>query len=91
MSNLQVRSTNEPRSTRFISLPIFKGPRRLANDLGFVLLFFVMSDQISLIPLVGIPGEAKNRLDILDFVKHEKFFTLYVRALRQYSNCITAA
>jgi tyrosinase len=50
-----------------------------------------MSDQISLIPLVGIPGEAKNRLDILDFVKHEKFFTLYVRALRQYSNCITAA
>ncbi|EKM78992.1 hypothetical protein AGABI1DRAFT_85838 [Agaricus bisporus var. burnettii JB137-S8] len=41
-----------------------------------------MSDPISLIPIVGIPGEVKNRLDILDFVKDEKFFTLYVRALK---------
>lgn len=42
-----------------------------------------MSDVISTIPLVGIPGEVKNRLNILDFVKNEKFFTLFVRALRQ--------
>ncbi|XP_006459713.1 hypothetical protein AGABI2DRAFT_239416 [Agaricus bisporus var. bisporus H97] len=41
-----------------------------------------MSDKISLIPLVGIPGEIKNRLNILDFVKNDKFFTLYVRALQ---------
>jgi tyrosinase len=39
-------------------------------------------EVISLIPLVGIPGEVKNRLDIMDFVKDQKFFTLYCRALR---------
>lgn len=29
----------------------------------------------------GPTGGVKNRLDIRDFVKNEKFFTLYVRAL----------
>jgi tyrosinase len=44
----------------------------------------IMSEPevISLIPLVGIPGEVKNRLDIMDFVKDEKFLTLYCRALQ---------
>lgn len=31
----------------------------------------------------GPTGGVKNRLDIRDFVKNEKFFTLYVRALRE--------
>lgn len=40
-----------------------------------------MAGAISSIPLIGIPGEVKNRLNILDLVKDKMFFTLYVRAL----------
>lgn len=38
---------------------------------------------MSLIATVGPSGGVKNRLNIVDFVKKEKFFTLYVRALRK--------
>lgn len=31
----------------------------------------------------GPTGGVKNRLDIRDFIKNEKFFTLYVRSLRE--------
>ncbi|XP_006459626.1 tyrosinase [Agaricus bisporus var. bisporus H97] len=36
---------------------------------------------MSLIATVGPTGGVKNRLNIVDFVKNEKFFTLYVRSL----------
>jgi tyrosinase len=38
---------------------------------------------MSLLATVGPTGGVKNRLDIVDFVRDEKFFTLYVRALRE--------
>ncbi|KXN83343.1 Polyphenol oxidase 2 [Leucoagaricus sp. SymC.cos] len=37
---------------------------------------------MSLVATVGPTGGIKNRLDIVDFVKDEKFLTLYVRALQ---------
>ncbi|EKM78930.1 hypothetical protein AGABI1DRAFT_114468 [Agaricus bisporus var. burnettii JB137-S8] len=37
---------------------------------------------MSLLATVGPTGGVKNRLDIVDFVRDEKFFTLYVRALQ---------
>ncbi|KAF9447414.1 tyrosinase [Macrolepiota fuliginosa MF-IS2] len=37
---------------------------------------------MSLIATVGPTGGVKNRLDIVEFVKNEKFCTLYVRALQ---------
>ncbi len=38
---------------------------------------------MSYAPTVGPTGGVKNRLDVVDFVKDEKFFTLYVLALGQ--------
>jgi hypothetical protein len=40
---------------------------------------------MSLIATVGPTGGVKNRLNIVDFVKNEKFFTLYVRSLGRYN------
>lgn len=40
---------------------------------------------MSLIATVGPTGGVKNRLNIVDFVKNEKFFTLYVRSLGGYN------
>jgi len=38
---------------------------------------------MSYVPIVGPIGGVKNRLNVVDFVQDEKFFTLYVRALSQ--------
>jgi hypothetical protein len=32
----------------------------------------------------GIPGQPFNRLEIRDFVLNEKFFSLYIQALRTF-------
>jgi len=37
---------------------------------------------MSFIPTVGPTGGVKNRLNAVDFVQDEKFFTLYIRALK---------
>ncbi len=36
---------------------------------------------MSYTPTVGPTGGVKNRLNVVDFVNNEKFFTLYVLAL----------
>jgi len=35
----------------------------------------------------GAGGGAPNRLEINDFVKHDKYFSLYVQALRMSTHC----
>lgn len=44
---------------------------------------------MSYIPIVGPTGGVKNRLNATNFVKDEKFFTLYVRALSQSASLIS--
>ena len=38
--------------------------------------------------ITGAPGGAPNRLEINDFVKNDKFFSLYVQALRKSVACL---
>ena len=45
-----------------------------------------MSDRI----VVQGPGNSAYRLEIHDFVKDRRFFTLYIRALREYMNLLSA-
>lgn len=37
---------------------------------------------MSRVVITGVTGAAVNRLEINDFVKNDKFFSLYVQALR---------
>jgi hypothetical protein len=39
---------------------------------------------MSRVIITGPTGGAPNRLEIRDFVKNEKFFSLYIQALRGY-------
>ena len=39
----------------------------------------------------GPSGGAPNRLEINDFIKHEKFWSLYVQALRSYASLLLSS